>query len=624
MAVLWQPSNLILMLVAINRDGYRIVEITHRYNSSRPSTNNKIFSSISGPISYRLGNQRRLKYAPPPDITSNTSKPYSAPAVQPLLTPPNTATPTIFNPNESTAPAPSYQVFETPISTNSPSIQRSTPEYLSQTNSLQGSFRSSPVATGIPYSSTGTSGSVTPQNQNSSYDSVPIPERPNVPLSASRLIPSQFLEPTTPQNTPANPSVFGFDAYAGQREFHSRAFNADRETIASKSSPSHTDPLLPILKNTTIRGSSEPKPTVTFAPVSAVQVSEKLEHLLAEQENSSNLSTGPSAKTEASAAECLVIESSHDVNLDSTPGNIDLSQLDGSVAAPKKQGTPDPTRVTVSSQGLPAAEHGNFDAPERHGASSNVQPTQQYYQPRPFTSGSDFFVEQPAEQRSSLNYVPVTEAPGGFASPANTFVQSASSFFNTPGGASAFLPFEPKGRNEDAFVDVASTRNDFQQVALDSSIASAFANPSVPAHRPFWDASQCPETVGATSATSIQPSTTPLFYNPVQYQTELHGQSVASHSHATSIASPTTNQAHYYFDNFTGSTQTYDLTEGAGGAFLPTSVAAAVTEPTGSATLNPIQMSINPLSGRANTYNVPPSFQNLVSCWYLFMLLELV
>jgi hypothetical protein len=39
----------------------------------------------------------------------------------------------------------------------------------------------------------------------------------------------------------------------------------------------------------------------------------------------------------------------------------------------------------------------------------------------------------------------------------------------------------------------------------------------------------------------------------------------------------------------------------------------AVPEPTGSATLSPVQMSFNPLINRASHETIPPSLQNLVS-----------
>ena len=109
----------------------------------------------------------------------------------------------------------------------------------------------------------------------------------------------------------------------------------------------------------------------------------------------------------------------------------------------------------------------------------------------------------------------------------------------------------------------------------------------------------------------------PLFYNPAQFQDELPKQ-------IPTYAPPATATSQRYFDNFTGSTHTSDITSGIGNFEFPTPPSMTVLEPTGSATLNPVQMSINPLSGRAVTDGVPPSFQNLVNipwiCKYFYFL----
>ncbi|KAG9438148.1 SEC23-interacting protein isoform X1 [Apis mellifera carnica] len=231
-------------------------------------------STTNGPVSYRLGNQRRLKYAPPPDLTS---KQYSSPVTQPLLAPHNPiSTPNIFNPNESVGTIPScQQPVEPSISTNSPSLQRSTPEYLSQANSLQESFRSSPVAiSGVAYNSTAnTSRSVTPQNQNSNL---------GVPATA-QPIPHQVAEPATPQNTPANVNYFGYDTY-GRGDFPPRAVENPERGGAPGKNRIEASLQIPKEEGTAKSVGVEAKPSVTFAPVSAVQVTEKLEHLLAERE----------------------------------------------------------------------------------------------------------------------------------------------------------------------------------------------------------------------------------------------------------------------------------------------------------------------------------------------------
>ncbi|XP_076752003.1 SEC23-interacting protein isoform X2 [Xylocopa sonorina] len=563
-------------------------------------------SSNNGHVSYRLGNQRRLKYAPPPDITSNTSKPYSTPVTQPLLTPQTViAPPTIFNPNESVTSTPSFQPVEALISTNSPSVQRSTPEYLSQTNSLQESFRSSPtgVATGVPYGSTGTSRSVTPQSQNPSNEGgIPIPERPNISLSC-RPISSQLQEPITPQNTPAVGSYFGFDAYAGQRDFPPKTINLEKEVVVAKTYPNQTNSLSPILKSA-VKDNAETKPTVTFAPVSAVQVSEKLEHLLAERkEESPDLSSDTPPKADEIATDSQTVATSDDVTLNSTvEKNVSLEP--DVLNAFVKQEPSESTQSTIVSEEV-GATRDKLEASQSHGVTSNVQASQ-YYPTQSFASSVNFFAAKPTEQRSSLNYPLATapSMPSALLDPPQSFPQPVSAFFDVSSSTSSFPQFQYKESTAKASVDVVSSKNELQQVPLGSTISASFAGP---ASNSPWDDSRTQEAVNA----ECNPPPPPLFFDPAQFQNEVPKQ--PSHPLYQPYVPPAANTAtsqHY----FAGTTQTHDLTSGLGIEFLNTTpVMTTVPEPTGSATLSPVQMSVNPPVGRANADTVPPSLQNLAA-----------
>lgn len=577
-------------------------ELIRRNNSTLLS------SLVSGPISYRLGNQRRLKYAPPPDLTSNTSKQYSAPVTQPLLAPHNpVATPNIFNPNEPVGTIPTYQPVETSITTNSPSLQRSTPEYLSQANSLQESFRSSPVAiSGVAYNSTGTSRSVTPQNQNSNLG-VPATSSPAQP------IPHQVAEPTTPQNTPANVNYFGYDSYGGQRDFPSRAIeNSEKGAAAGKN---RTEPALQIPKESAVKSGVEPKPTVTFAPVSAVQVTEKLEHLLAEREEDPSRLPGETKIDDVNVTECQrSVANYDDAKLTGVEEQNDLSKPDdlSSNVFSRKEGSEITHSTIITCQEANAQQQGKFNGTQSHGVSSNVRSAQQqYYQPQPFASSAGFFAEVPDHRRSNLTYVqPATEASASanYTDPSRTVTQPASSFFNRPeSNVSSFPVFQYKESTANAReLDVATSRNDSQQ-GVAAVCSPIDPNPQV--SRSSWDnPNQISETVIATCNAAAQSAQQPLFYNPAQFQDELPRQ-IPTHTPTP----PATSQ--HYFDNFTGSTQTSDITSGIGNFEFPTAPSMTVLEPTGSATLNPVQMSINPLSGRAITDGVPPSFQNLVNIY---------
>lgn len=513
--------------------------------------------------------------------------------------------PNILNPNEPVAPIPNYQPIETSISTNSPSLQRSTPEYLSQTNSLQESFRSSPVGASVPYSSTGTSRSVTPQNQNSSSEAVPIPEKPSLSLSTLRTIPLQVPEPITPQNTPANLSYFGSDAYSSQREainFAPRIINLDKEPLVTKS---ETELPLSFLKDSTLKPTVEAKPTATFAPVSAVQVTEKLENLLAERkEDSSELPAETPAKVEESAPESEPTENCQSPSENIVSSNVedkkDLSKSDGSNDLLVKPEVSETTSVATPAQETRTEK---LDAPLlSHGVPSNVLPLQQHHQPQPFVSSANFFAEKLTEQRSGLIHTPATVSSGAstFTDSSKPFAQSASSFFKTPETISSFPSFQYKESSSNAHVDLVTPRSDTQRVHFGGSIDPSFTNPQTPVTQSSWGGGQTSEV--------IQPVQQPLFYNPAQFEESNR----ATTGYLQPVTTPATNNAQHYFNNFAAPNLTYDITSGISIEFPITSSATTTPEPTGSATLNPVQTSVNPLAVRGTTDNVPPSFQNLV------------
>ncbi|XP_017877107.1 SEC23-interacting protein-like isoform X2 [Ceratina calcarata] len=508
-------------------------------------------SSNNASVSYRLGNQRRLKYAPPPDITSNTPKQFSTPS-QSILAPQSSAlqstTPlTIFNPAATTT-IPSYQPVEAAISTSSPSI-RSTPEYLSQANSLQESFRSSPVAA-VPYSSSGTSGSATPQTQITSHETVhPVPERQSLSLNCS----TQLLEPITPQNTPAvTAPYFGFDA---QRDFLKKPVNPEKEATKTELNRSE-----PSISKETIKSSGEDKPT--FSPVSAVQVSEKLEHLLAEQKETSLAQPiEGQKKTEENVKEDRTAVSLNDLKANAEEKDNSKSNALSNAGVEQLPERSFPQEVH--------AGHEKLDQVAQSHGFPSVQVPQQY-------QTFNFFADKP-EQRSNLNYIPKTTLP----EPSKPFVQSASSFFNAPESVSSFPYREYKESN--ARIDVGS---DLQQVPL-SSISSQ--------PQSSWINNQTSESVSA-ACQSLPPP--PLFYNLAQSDSVQY----------SSLSTPYDLNAYHHF----GGSQTQDLTSSIG--FLSAApTMTTVPEPTGSATLNPVQMSVNPLAGRSTTDGMPPSFQNLVA-----------
>ncbi|XP_012139228.2 uncharacterized protein LOC100879519 isoform X2 [Megachile rotundata] len=444
----------------------------------------------------------------------------------------SSAQPVLSTQNYQAATSTQSQPIRLP-STNSPSVQLSTPEIISEPNSQQESFRSSPLTTGAAHSATDPSRKVTPQNLTPA-DSVFLSKKSRVSLSSTEPIPFSFPEPTTPQNTPANVSFLGYDGYTSRQE--PSGFNSEKEANNSSTRANS------ILKDKVTRSTAETKPSVTFGPVSAVQVSEKLEHLLAEQ------------KEDLSKLDRNEDQLASVVKPDDTREKGDSSKSDTSSDVTVKQ---EPTSGPQES----SAVHEKIDASQSHGISS------QYFQTQ--SLASDFF----ADQKPNLNT---------FGDP-RAFTQPVSSFFNAPGSTN---------------VDLTSSRNDLHQVSLTTSVASAFVN-QVPVGRNIWDSNQVP-TVETCS--SSQP---PLFYNPAQFHNELQNYLSTNQSYGPPVVNP----AQGYFDNLSGSAQ--DIPGGISSAFLPASVVmSTIPEPTGSATLSPVQMSINPLAGRTSTDGTFSSFQN--------------
>ncbi|XP_054005180.1 SEC23-interacting protein isoform X3 [Hylaeus anthracinus] len=585
----------------------------------QPTLPPTIPSSTDGPISYRLGNQRRLKYAPPPDLTTSTSKQYSASPVPSLFTPPSVVTSTIFNPNVPVVSAPSHQLIDNPISTNPSSLQHSTPEQLSQDNSLQVSVRSSPIATGVPCSSTGTPRSVTPQSQTSGFESVPLSGKSGLFVSTSRPIPSKVLEPATPQNTPANVSFSGFDLYANYPD-HLTTLNSGKGAAATgnRVATSSNQAVSHILQENIVAPSVEVKANSTFAPISAVQVTEKLEHLLAEQkEDSTNLPAGITTKPDESTTEAQVVETPKDTKSNDTEGKSELVKSDSVTDTITRQ-VSEPLHPPIVRQG-PYTANESIDTSQSHGVSSYIPSFQQYFQAQPSASGTDFFAEKPpTQQKPSLSYTTAeVSVPTTFSDPLKAFAQPASSFFDLSGINSPLSPPQHKENIANAHADLATAPSikNSQQSPSGTSLLSNLSSAFVPVSQASWDINKTPqaETANATCSATIQ-AVPPMLYNPAQFQNDFYKPSSVRHPYISPFAQPAASQAQQYFENLPGSVQVHDTAGGNSNIFLPTSPATTIVpEPTGSATLSPVQMSINPLSGRPSLDTVPRSFQNLAT-----------
>lgn len=585
------------------------------------------------PISYRLGNQRRLKYAPPPDLKTNNAKP--SPTVQTFFPTQNvSAPPTILNPFKS----------EESVQGNNSSVQQTSSlpeqlpkfEQLSGNSSLRSSFRSNPVATETTYNS---SVAFTTQNQFSESSSVSTPSQ--FVSSSSRPTSAQILEPTTPQNTPANVSFAGFAPYVDRDILP--ASNLDREVVAFRKPnqpKSSSEFLRDGIPETTTESAHKPsliseETKATFTPISAAKVTEKLEHLLAEQKQDSPCVTTSetfSKINEISSSVTTELTKSFEAQSETPLATNEF--IDESYTAKLnnvQEKTAQPGSDTWSDVFLgqePAAE--SVICPEVHtdnnpvvtdnqAAESNIHLPQQYFQSQSTSMPSSaVYADRPADQRSSLNYIPPVQLPqSSFYNPPKPTEQSASVFFEStkPDG---FLNFSQEKNtnpsyNQPSTLIVDATKN-LQQVQENSAFNSTAIDSTV--HVPFWNADQSSQSQ-VLNVISNQPvynvpsqSPTPTFYNPAQFTNELPKQLTFSHTYNQQSSQQQSYQNPSLYENTSGLQQSYTAhAENTAYSSPAVSMVTAIPEPTGSATLNPIQMSVNaPIRTTPDT--IPPSFQN--------------
>lgn len=578
-----------------------------------------------------------MKYAPPPDLTTN-AKP--SPTVQTFFPTQNvSAPPTILNPFKS----------EGSVQDNNSSVQQtsSLPEQLpkfeapSGNSSLHSSFQTNLVTTETTYNSSVAS---TTQNQFSESSSASTPSQ--FVSSVSRPIPTQILEPATPQNTPANISFPGFTPYVNRDILPtSNSSNLDREVAAfrnpsqQKSTSEFSRDSIP---DTTIE-STQKSPLISeetkaiFTPISAAKVTEKLEYLLAEQKGDFP-STTPEAFSKIDEIS-VTTESTKSFEPQSETPLITNEFIDESYKAKLndvQEKIVQPGSDTWSDVFLgqePAAE--SVICPKVHTADnnpivtdnqapeSNIHLPQQYFQLQSTSMPSSaLYADKPADQRSSLNYVPLVQLPqSNFYNPPKSTEQSANVFFESTklDGSSNFC--QEKNINSSLSQPstlIADTTNNPQQVQENSTFNSTATNSTI--HAPFWNADQSsqPQVLNTISNqpvyTTTSQSLAPTFYNPAQFTNELPKQQTFSHTYSQQSSQQQSHQNPSSYENNSGLQQSYAVHEDntSYSTLSAVSMVTAIPEPTGSATLSPTQISVNAPINRTTPDTIPPSFQNWV------------
>lgn len=350
------------------------------------------FYSGTPSSSYRLGNQRRLKYAPPPDLATSNPRVNNFPNLPP---------------QPSFPPAPQAGLFQPP------GVVQSVPFGLGFEPS-----QSSPLS-----ASGSGSGVSSPQN---------IPSR----LSSREV----YLEPATPQNTPANQNLLsGFAPAPVVAPDWPPAPKTPRNVEEDVLREVNLRETPPVAEGSSLVSEKESpgQSSSPFAPISAARVSEKLEHLLATRKEEDS----PIQNSAIDDVKSISAVSNNDQTEKTTPAryfspSLDQPQLPSFYDPTKFQGQINPVGVsqpqTTSSPFEQKAPPTLYNPTEYSG----VQ-TQSY---RSLTVGNF----DPVASNNPQNYFYSNNAGISLQS-GNTLAEDPGSYFKPPSPPMAAVVPEPTG-----------------------------------------------------------------------------------------------------------------------------------------------------------------------------------
>lgn len=494
-----------------------------------------------GAGSYRLGTQKRLKYAPPPDLTSNAPKQYSVTSA-PVFPPQASAPPSqFFNPNTSLQTE-NFNLPTSQISTGPPSGQES---------AVQSSFSNSPSVT--PFSTS----SFSTLNQNPPIYSSNAPPRIGSFSSQPEAIPARIPEPLTPQNTPAGTGFSGFVAYDKQSPFVYPGSGINYSGPAFE--PINSEQKKDFCFNSEVNKNSA---TVinndkTFTPISAAKVTEKLEHLIAEQKEELSIQKSSDSSSEVSeiTSRILLEDKLPDQNRDFT----DLTSTFDTDQSSKSAETLTEIDLNTTISEIP------LSGTEQSFSVDSIQNS----------STVSFFSD---DRNSTLNQIPLAES-----SRIQTLIPTQSTLYN---------PLAYQNQSASPLISVD------QNLQSEASNASNDPLGHVP-HSSFnIGQSSQPTVLNPIYGGTSHPA--PTFYNPNQFSNQF------DQAKNDPFASLSFSQQD--IKSLNDNIANVDVTCGL-------SSSSAINTPpqsTGTATLNPIQTSVNPMS-RVTQGTVPPSLENLVS-----------
>ncbi|XP_015594831.1 SEC23-interacting protein isoform X2 [Cephus cinctus] len=538
-----------------------------------------------GPTSFRLGSQRRLKYAPPPDLTSNTPK-YPAANLTPFPYPQGISSATTFlDPTAVTHPqssSNSVQSYSSPV----PGISENPSPAQTNSPSLRESNGASPLPPGIVSDPS----TFITESQNPLQSTYQRSVSSTHPSSAPRNIQPWVPEPITPQNTPSTASFLEFapiypsySSYASHpggtsssgsidigKPTESRHFTSHPESTGitfevlnpinpqpykiNQESIVEAPTLVPVTEN--LGGSFHTEST--FSPISAAKVSEKLEHLLAERpEEFKEIKNSLNFDTEAVVDTTKVVRLEKQKETESkTYPSADSVRKDlvlGDVVTAAGHVTDILTNQTALGQLQHEIKRDNLSPAEKiiESSAEKSNKTVHFLENSPISKAtSNYFTSLGESQSTPSLYNPAT-----FQAPSPTSYLAPATAINT------------------------------SNTAISTHLTTAG-----PGTSQFWihDTGHS-NVLNPVYGAPIQCA--PTFYDPTQFAPN---QNLISKDQSTS--------------------EIGFLVGNSGGYIAPPTppMTAAAPEPSGSATLNPVQMSASPL-GRTSPDTIPFSLQKLAA-----------
>ncbi|XP_012281532.1 SEC23-interacting protein [Orussus abietinus] len=558
-----------------------------------PSSAPPLQPPVAGaPASYRLSNQRRLRYAPPPDLTSSSAKqPSPAPVVPTAAV--VSAPPTLLNPNVATEPPETWsRDLSGPSSQTSQRHQRNSLPYgdPSVGSSAPKGFaaaRIPPALGGLP---PGSGSGTCPADFFKPADTAA-----SVGDSESTRQAFGCFQPVDRQTTTV--TTCGAADLAGTGELpretsSSLVFEVNRSTSQGNPPPSCVG--APFGLGAVVRSSPSPA-----KPLQETAVEDKFTDDLAEVDLTQTEPASPPAE-----------------EFNTGPTGLEGASLTVDIFANLV------TKATKN-EGAPAE---NLLEPSRD-KSSAKSPGDYIGKPTGSSELSNYFGPAAQDSTGSTFYDPKSEEHQ-LQAPATSLHQNAKSqqesippltSFQSPLQAqSPFLQQQPPPLSSHYQSQPRQQSAQFPRTLATSSASSPSLVPSLRelSGRSYPSQTAVPQVPQSLWEPSQGQAATPTFYDPSKFSAGL-SEVFYPHSGFPQGVSGGGNRPFVQTTPGIASSLGQGFPSGpkfsSGISSSSNLMAAMIPESTGTATLSPVQMSVNPLMGRSSPDIVPPNLQNLAS-----------